>query len=129
MAWQASLVNLGEARLGLGKSHAARTVFRDAVWIIRTKLGYDHIRLAQTQNQIGVLLFEAGDLSCALSAFADALAVYRSLLVHDKIITLLRVGLSETLCNIGSIHLEQKNYDPAIDSFLEALQVSRFVSA
>jgi tetratricopeptide (TPR) repeat protein len=126
---QASLVNLGKARLGLGKIHAARSVFRDAVRIIRTKLGYDHIRLAETQNHIGYLLFEAGDSPFALNAFADALAVYRSLLVHDEMNTLFRVGVSETLCNIGSIHLEQKNFDPAIKCFLEALQVSCFVSA
>lgn len=123
------MVNLGKARLGLGKSHAARTVFRDAVRIIRTKLGYDHIRLAETQNQIGYLLFEVGDSPFALNAFADALAVYRSLLVHDEMNAPLRVGVSETLCNIGSIHLEQKNFDPAIECFLEALQVRCFVSA
>jgi tetratricopeptide (TPR) repeat protein len=129
IASQASLVNLGKARLGLGKSHAARTVFRDAVRIIRTKLGYDHIRVAETQGQIGYLLFEAGDLPCALNAFADALAVYRSLLVHDEMNTLFRVGVSEMLCNIGSIHLEERNFDPAVECFLEALQVSCFVSA
>lgn len=128
-ALQASLVNLGKARLLLHKCHAARTVFRDAVRIIRTKLAYDHIRVAEIQSQIGYLLFEAGDVHSALNAFADALAVYRSLLVNDEMNTLFKVGVSEALCNIGSIHLEQRNFDPAIDCFLEALQVSRPVSA
>lgn len=124
-ALQASLVNLGKARLLLHKCHAARTVFRDAIRIIRTKLGYDHIRVAEIQSQIGYLLFEAGDLPSALNAFAGALEVYRSLLISDEMNTLFKVAVSETLCNIGSIHLEQKNFDPAIDCFLEALQVSR----
>ena len=113
----------------LQKCHAAHSVFRDAVRIIRTKLGYDHIRVAEVQSQIGYLLFEAGDLPSALNAFADALTVYRSLLVNDEMNTRFKVGVSEALCNIGSIQLEQRNFDPAIDCFLEALQVCRSVSA
>ena len=100
------------------KREGALSVFRDAVKIVRTKLGYDDIHVAEVQSQIGYLLFQAGDLSAALHAFADALAVHRSNDVN-------RAAVAETLCNIGSIHLEQKSFDPAIDCFLEALQVCR----
>jgi len=98
------------------KLDGARSVFRDAVKIVRTKLGYDDVQVADVQNQIGYLLFEAGDFAAALHAFADALAVHRANDVN-------REAIAETLCNIGSIHLEQKSFDPAIECFLEALQV------
>lgn len=98
------------------KREGARSVFRDAVKIVRTKLGYDDVHVAEVQSQIGFLLFEAGDLAAALHAFADALAVHRANATNP-------VAMAETLCNIGSIHLEQKSFDPAIDCFLEALKV------
>lgn len=107
----------------LGKRHGARTVFLDAIRIIRTKIGCDHILVAEFQNQIGYLLFENSDLPEALRAFADALAVYRSLLKHDETNSLYEVALSEVLCSMGSIQLEQKNFDLALEYFYEALQV------
>lgn len=91
-------------------------MFRDAVKIVRTKLGYDDLNVAEVQCQIGHLFFEAGDLNAALHAFADALAVHCANDVN-------RPAIAETLCNIGSIHLEQKTFDPAIECFLEALHV------
>ena len=92
-------------------------MFCDAVKIVRTKLGYDDVHVASTQSQIGYIYFQAGDLQSALHAFADALAVHRANDVN-------RGAIAETLCDIGSIHLEQKSFDPAIDCFLEALHVS-----
>lgn len=69
------------------------------------------------------MLFENSDLPEALKAFAAALAVYRSLLRHDETNSLYEVALSEILCSMGTIQLEQKNFDPALECFYEALQV------
>ena len=108
-------MNLGKSRLMQQKREGARSVFRDAVKIVRTKLGYDDANVAEVQSQIGYLFFEAGDFSAALHAFADALAVHRA---NEN-----KLAQAMTLCNIGSTHLEQKSFDPAIECFLEALQV------
>ena len=117
-------MKLGEVRLRLKQHEQSRSAFRHAVQIVRMRMGYDHIRVSEIQSEIGYLLFEAGDLVAAVNAFADALVVYRSMLVNDEMDTRSKVAMSETLCNIGSIHLERKNFDAAIDCFLEALQVS-----
>jgi tetratricopeptide (TPR) repeat protein len=98
------------------KTDGARSVFCDAVKIVRTKLGYDDWHAASIQSQIGYIYFQVGDFEFALHAFADALAVHRA--------NVNRGAIAETLCSIGSIHLEQKSFDPAIECFLEALHVS-----
>jgi tetratricopeptide (TPR) repeat protein len=98
------------------KTDGARSVFCDAVKIVRTKLGYDDWHVASIQSQIGYIYFQVGDFEFALHAFADALAVHRA--------NVNRGAIAETLCSIGSIHLEQKSFDPAIECFLEALHVS-----
>lgn len=120
-----SLAKLGSARVFLQDFDVALHDLREALRIYRRTLGRCHKTVAQTLCHIACLYFEADELFSAQATFEDALEIYREVFAMETDRDSCMAQMTEALCNIGSIQNKRKNFGDAINSFKEALDVSR----
>ena len=123
-----SLAKLGSARVFLQDFDVALQDLREALRIYRHTLGRCHKTVAQTLCHIACLYFEADELFSAQATFEDALEIYREVFATETDRDSCMAQMTEALCNIGSIQNKRKNFADAINSFKEALDVSRLSS-
>jgi tetratricopeptide (TPR) repeat protein len=83
------------------------------------KLGRDHIDVAATRNNMGVVFMKKGEHNAAMECFAAALSVREEILGpdHEK--------CSDTLHNMGLVHKNLKQYNEAIERYDQALRVRK----
>mmetsp|Transcript_9112 Transcript_9112/g.23063 ORF Transcript_9112/g.23063 Transcript_9112/m.23063 type:complete len:813 (-) Transcript_9112:202-2640(-) len=123
----ATLAKLGSARSALQKFDEGLGDLRGALQITRRVLGRSHRTVAQIQCHIACLYFEAGELFSAQATFEDALEIYREIFQKEELADrdAVMAQLTETLCNIGSIQNKRKNFEGAIESFHEAVNLQQ----
>lgn len=120
----ASLSKLGSTRVALQKFDAAFADLRRACKIARNALG-SHKTVAQILSHLACLYYEANEMFASLATFEDALDIYRQVWKDEDDRDGCMMQLTDTLCNIGSIHNRRKMYRNAIEAFSEALDLQR----
>jgi eukaryotic-like serine/threonine-protein kinase len=99
----------------------AEPLLRRAHELGRTAFTGDHPRLAQTLNDLGVLLREKGDAAAAEPLLADSLAMRRRLFGNDH------KDVAVTLVELGRAHVDRGNSALAEPLYQESLAIRRKV--
>ena len=124
-----SLAQLGVAQLEAKQHREALVTFRGALNTRRTVFGMKHPKVGKVLNNIGCALYELKELHGANLAFQEALEIQRDTLKSTNVDQTNQVMLSiaSTLCNIGSIKLEEENFEEAAVALEEALLIQQSV--
>ena len=128
-----SLTKIGMINLVHGNARKAQDVFLAVLKIFRKSLGYGHIKVAQTLNNLAVTQFELQAYSDAMNTLLQAQEILRRLAIstftndsaaqsRKKIIDF---SLIHTLNNIGLIYCKQGKHEEGLLRFQEALNIVR----
>jgi serine/threonine protein kinase/tetratricopeptide (TPR) repeat protein len=115
------LTVLGRVYRRLGVFDQAQRLLEKALAVGRTVYGAEHVRLAQTLNDLGVLLTDTGDYPAAARALEQALSMRRKLLGPEH------ADVAVTLVELGRVYQDQgfnKRADPLLR---ESLAIRRKV--
>jgi serine/threonine protein kinase/tetratricopeptide (TPR) repeat protein len=115
------LTALGRVYRRLGVFDKAQTLLEHALAVGRTAYGAEHVRLAQTLNDLGVLLTDKGDYAGAARTLEQALTMRRTLLGPEH------ADVAVTLVELGRVY-QDLGFNQRADPLLrESLAVRRKV--
>ena len=113
------LTVIGRTYQRLGVRDRAQPLLEEALALGRSALGAEHVRVAQSLNDLGVLVAAGGDFTGAARLLDEALVMRRRLLgPRDK-------DVAVTLVELGRAHMDQGALDRAEPLFREALEIRR----
>ena len=135
-----SLVELGIALLSQRDFEDSLEIFNEALELREADLaeearnGTDEDRIhcvlqvSKALNNIGCVYFEFGSLDKAQKTYEDVLEMQKEAIVEieerDPEYKQTNLSLASTLCNLGYVHMENSDWDDAIDFLDEAYSVS-----
>lgn len=111
-----SLHGLGEVLAGQGRDADAEQAYRKALVIQRQVLGPAHADIAQTLQDLALVMDDAGDLKSAIQTMSEALNMQRALNGSQP-----DPGLALAIHNLAELLYEDGNYDGAEALYGEAL--------
>ena len=85
----------------------------------RVALGPIHADIATALNKLGNLYYEIGDFSAALNTYQHGLTVELAVLEPDS------HNIRVTYTNIAEIHIQQHEFDQALEYFERILKLQR----
>jgi serine/threonine protein kinase/tetratricopeptide (TPR) repeat protein len=113
------LTVLGRVYRRLGVFDKAQILLEQALAVGRTAYGAEHVRLAQTLNDLGALLTDKGDYAAAARTLEQALTMRRTLLGPEH------ADVAVTLVELGRVYQDQ-GFNRRADPLLrESLAVRR----
>jgi serine/threonine protein kinase/tetratricopeptide (TPR) repeat protein len=115
------LTVIGRIYQRLGLSDKARPLLEQGLGLARRTMGADHVRVAQSLNDLGVLLRDKSDYRAAIAALEEALAIRRRRLGDEH------KDVAVTLVELGRAHMDDGHRDRAEPLFHEALAIRRRV--
>jgi eukaryotic-like serine/threonine-protein kinase len=115
------LTVLGRIYRRLGVFDKAQHLLERALVVGRDAYGAEHVRLAQTLNDLGVLLTDKGDYAAAAPALEQALAMRRKLLGPEH------ADVAVTLVELGRVYQDQGFNHRADPLLRESLAIRRKV--
>jgi eukaryotic-like serine/threonine-protein kinase len=113
------LTVLGRVYRRLGVFDKAQGLLEQALAVGRTAYGAEHLRLAQTLNDLGVLLTDKGDYAAAARTLEQALSMRRTLLGPEH------ADVAVTLVELGRVYQDQGFNQRADPLLRESLAVRR----
>ena len=113
------LTVLGRVSRRLGVFDKAQVLLEQALAVGRTAYGGEHVRLAQTLNDLGVLLTDKGDYAAAARTLERALSMRRRLLGPEH------ADVAVTLVELGRVYQDQGLNQRADPLLRESLAVRR----
>jgi tetratricopeptide (TPR) repeat protein len=105
----------------LGLHDKAQPLLEQALALGRQLVGHDHVRVAQSLNDLGVLLREKGNLTAASATLEQALGMRQRLLGREH------ADVAVTLVELGRAYVDQNLEDRAEPLFRTALAIRRKV--
>jgi eukaryotic-like serine/threonine-protein kinase len=115
------LTVIGRIYQRLGLHDKARPLLEQGLGLARRTMGADHVRVAQSLNDLGVLLRDKSDYRAAIAALEEALAIRRRRLGDEH------KDVAVTLVELGRAHAESGHLDRAEPLFRSALAIRRRV--
>jgi serine/threonine protein kinase/tetratricopeptide (TPR) repeat protein len=115
------LTVLGRVYRRLGVFDKAQVLLEQALAVGRTAYGAEHVRLAQTLNDLGALLTDRGDYTAAARTLEQALTMRRTLLGPEH------ADVAVTLVELGRVYQDQGFNQRADPLLRESLAVRRRV--
>jgi serine/threonine protein kinase/tetratricopeptide (TPR) repeat protein len=113
------LTVIGRVYQRLGLLDKAQPLLERALMLGRRAAGGDHQRVAQSLNDLGVLLRNRGDFAGATAALDEALAMRRRLLGEDDAL------VAVTLVELGRLYRDSGQRDRAEPLLRRALEIRR----
>ena len=113
------LTVIGRVYQRLGLTDKAQPLLEQALALGRQAVGPEHVRVAQSLNDLGVLLDEKGDYEAAAAALERSLDMRRRLLGSDH------KDVAITLVELGRVYVDLGQRDRAEPLLREALAIRR----
>mmetsp|Transcript_27268 Transcript_27268/g.54971 ORF Transcript_27268/g.54971 Transcript_27268/m.54971 type:complete len:736 (-) Transcript_27268:1-2208(-) len=136
-----SLVELGIALLSQKEFEDSLEIFNEALELREIDLaeearhGTDEERIhcvlqvSKVLSNIGCVYFEFGSLDKAQKTYEDVLEMQKEaveeIVERDPEYKQTKLSLASTMCNLGYVHMDNSDWDDAIDFFDEAYSVSQ----
>jgi len=99
-------------------SHQADLLL-EALQIRRRELGDDHVDVARTYGNMGIVLCQQGDNKKGLEYFQKSLEIEVKVLGHDH------VDVAATYCNMAIVYYSLGEYKKALEYYQKDLEISR----
>jgi eukaryotic-like serine/threonine-protein kinase len=115
------LTVLGRVYRRLGVFDKAQRLLEQALTVGRTAYGAEHVRVAQTLNDLGVLLTDKGDYAAAARILEQAVSMRRKLLGPEH------ADVAVTLVELGRVYQDQGFNQRADPLLRESLAIRRRV--
>ncbi len=112
---------MGRVYQRLGLHDKARPLLERALALGRQTGGHDHVRVAQSLNDLGVLLRERGDAVAAMASLEEALAMRRRLFGE------MHKDVAVTLVELARAHTDRGRLDLAEPLLRQSLAIRRKV--
>lgn len=126
-----TLLQLGSVQVAIKDYDSALRSFQEALKIRRTFSSRSGVTLMTNSNarqmgnilsRLGLLHFETGEYLSAVTAFEEALSMYRCCLSQEYCP---HSVIAETLSNLGAVRSKRKQYSDAIVAFEEAIMIQK----
>ncbi|CAB9517067.1 Kinesin light chain [Seminavis robusta] len=123
----ASKYKLGLIQFAGGDPEGALASFADVMLHLGANpCTYGFLSEAKMLNNIGVVQFEIGQTLDSFQSFFRAYEVQKGLLKEGSHCAPVERGLASTLCNLGYVYAEQKQYSDALDAYQQALTMLKW---
>lgn len=111
------LSGIAEIHQDRGELDEALKLYKESLEVGKKALGDSHPEIAMILNRLGNYYYVVKDFDAAYDAYKQGLAIECQVFDDSNSIV--------SLCNLGEIHRQRKNWDAAIKTFRQVLRIQR----